>query len=368
MLYYALRHFVDSVWTKTLTLVCKCFTLNCSTSSYCPVLYAVICNHKTSRFISTFEFSPFCVKLVAFFIFHCYVWTWNVSTLLFRTLEIYFFIRKNKSFVQSKKWPFWKIMKRRLVVQNLKMAWSKRFIPKLFVWHCSRDIVRMKWRYNRTGLYTEKKRSHWLKQWPIRKGLGDKKRRVVIGWNFRRNFDEVRITFRRSFNQWQLAFSYLLNPFLLATALTNEISSFLYIIQFGCISTSFWRCPLKSVRRKALGWNSYFRQNYERMIAHYVLIHSPSLCCSIWKYFSHILRATLKLCNMNLKSAINIRIKSNKIINFWQPITQINSNYIKAHESWIATHFSFYVPDSESWQTIPYATQVLWSKRRKRLE
>ena len=33
----------------------------------------------------------------------------------------------------------------------------------------------MKWRYYRAGLYTEKKRSHWLKQWPIRKGLGDKK-------------------------------------------------------------------------------------------------------------------------------------------------------------------------------------------------
>jgi len=32
----------------------------------------------------------------------------------------------------------------------LKMAWSKRFIPKLFVWHSSRDIVRMKWRYYRT--------------------------------------------------------------------------------------------------------------------------------------------------------------------------------------------------------------------------
>jgi len=72
----------------------------------------------------------------------------------------------------------------------LKMAWSKRFIPKLFVWHSSRDIVRMKWRYYRTGLYTEKKRSHWL----------------------------TVPTFRRSpnyiFNQWQLAFSYLLNPFL----------------------------------------------------------------------------------------------------------------------------------------------------------
>ena len=52
--------------------------------------------------------------------------------------------------------------------------------------------------------------------------------------------------------------SYLLNPFLLATASTNEISSFLYINQFGSISTSFWRYPLKSVRRKALGWISYF--------------------------------------------------------------------------------------------------------------
>ena len=65
--------------------------------------------------------------------------------------------------------------KRRLVVQNLNMAWSRRFIPKLFIWHSSGDIVRMKWRYYRAGLYTEKKRSHWLKQWPIRKGLGDKK-------------------------------------------------------------------------------------------------------------------------------------------------------------------------------------------------
>ena len=52
--------------------------------------------------------------------------------------------------------------------------------------------------------------------------------------------------------------SYLLNSFLLATALTNEISSFLYLNKFGSISTSFWRYPLKSVRRKALGWISYF--------------------------------------------------------------------------------------------------------------
>ena len=54
---------------------------------------------------------------------------------------------------------------------KVKAFWSRRFIPKLFVWHSSGDIVRMKWRYYRTGLYTEKKRSHWLKQWPIRKVL-----------------------------------------------------------------------------------------------------------------------------------------------------------------------------------------------------
>jgi len=35
--------------------------------------------------------------------------------------------------------------------------------------------------YVKSGPCTEKKRSHWLKQWPIRKGLGDKKRLVVIG-------------------------------------------------------------------------------------------------------------------------------------------------------------------------------------------
>ena len=63
--------------------------------------------------------------------------------------------------------------------------------------------------------------------------------------------------------------SYLLNPFLLATALTNEISFFLYINQFGSISTSFWRYPLKSVRRKALGWISY-------------LILALVVCLAVW--------------------------------------------------------------------------------------
>ena len=71
------------------------------------------------------------------------------------------------------------------------MAWSRRFIPKLFVWHSSRDIIRMKWGYYRTGLYTEKERSHWWQQWPIRKGLGDTKRRVVIGWRCNLDFVET---------------------------------------------------------------------------------------------------------------------------------------------------------------------------------
>ena len=74
---------------------------------------------------------------------------------------------------------------------NSEIFLSKRFIPKLFVWHSSRDIVRMKWRYYRTGIYTEKKRSHWLKKWPIREGLGDKKRRVVIGWRCTLDFVET---------------------------------------------------------------------------------------------------------------------------------------------------------------------------------
>ena len=80
------------------------------------------------------------------------------------------------------------------------MAWSRRFIPKLFVWHSSRDIVRMKWRYYRAGLYTEKKSYHWLKQWPIRKGLGDEKRRschwLKMKFGPRRNVGTV--------NQWKV--------------------------------------------------------------------------------------------------------------------------------------------------------------------
>jgi len=52
-----------------------------------------------------------------------------------------------------------------------------------------------------------------------------------------------------------------LKLFPLATVSTNENSVFLFINQFGCTSTPFWRCSLKSVRRKALRWISYFTPN-----------------------------------------------------------------------------------------------------------
>ena len=89
--------------------------------------------------------------------------------------------------------------------------------------------------------------------------------KLFIGWLFQR-FDEVRIMFRRSFNQWQLAFAYLLNPFLLATALTNEISSFLNIIQFGCISTSFWRCPWRVSDDKL--WDESLTSRHLKVLYH----------------------------------------------------------------------------------------------------
>ena len=106
-----------------------------------------------------------------------------------------------------------------MVVQNLKMAWSSsKCFPFLFS-KCFPSV-----------------------------------NQLSIGWPFQR-FDEIQIT---SSSNDSFAFSYLLNPFLLATVSTNEISSFLYINQLGSISTSFWRYLLKSVRRKALGWISYF--------------------------------------------------------------------------------------------------------------
>jgi len=46
----------------------------------------------------------------------------------------------------------------------------------------------------------------------------------------------------------------------------NRKADFLLYNQFGCISTSFWRCPLKSVRRKALGWISYFTPSYNHSV------------------------------------------------------------------------------------------------------
>jgi len=89
------------------------------------------------------------------------------------------------------------------------------------------------------------------------------KRFRLLPEDFPNLFDEVRkadqlFPLANCFNQWELFLSDLLNPFLLATVSTNENLVFLFINQFGCTSTSFWRCPLKSVRRKALGWISYF--------------------------------------------------------------------------------------------------------------
>ena len=47
-------------------------------------------------------------------------------------------------------------------------------------------------------------------------------------------------------------------PFLIGHCFNQWHLLFLYINQLGSISTSFRRHPLKSVRRKALGWISYF--------------------------------------------------------------------------------------------------------------
>jgi len=60
----------------------------------------------------------------------------------------------------------------------------------------------MKWRYYRAGLYTERKRSHWLKQWPVRKGLGDKKRRSSH-W-LKMSFGPRRVGTVGTVNQWKV--------------------------------------------------------------------------------------------------------------------------------------------------------------------
>ena len=78
----------------------------------------------------------------------------------------------------------------------------------------------MKWRYYRTGLYTEKKRSHWLKQWPISKGLGDKKGELslVIGCALHYNKDKFSVLARArtSFHLSALEATFIksLNPLL----------------------------------------------------------------------------------------------------------------------------------------------------------
>jgi len=44
--------------------------------------------------------------------------------------------------------PFWSIsiLRANLASNEKSAAWSRTFIPKLVVWHSSRDIVRIKWR------------------------------------------------------------------------------------------------------------------------------------------------------------------------------------------------------------------------------
>jgi len=54
----------------------------------------------------------------------------------------------------------------------------------------------------------------------------------------------------------------------LATVSTNANSAFQFINRFGSISTPFWRCSLKSVRRKAVGWSSYFTPSSSSVLPH----------------------------------------------------------------------------------------------------
>ena len=188
------------------------------------------------------------------------------------------------------------------------MAWSRRFIPKLFVWHSSRDIVRMNWRYNRTGLYTEKKISlvetaankkgfwrsekkcsHWLKQLErvdllfelrrkrFRRSSRSKRNLFVcregdseIWWkSLQGRRDEMECELEREqrtcldCNVRRIGRCEDVDRWPIGDIVGHWWplrggEGFLFINQFGCTSTSFWRCPFKSFRRKALGWISYF--------------------------------------------------------------------------------------------------------------
>ena len=51
--------------------------------------------------------------------------------------------------------------------------------------------ISSEWSGDTTEVVYIQKSSHWLKQWPITNGLGDKKRRVVIGWRCNLDFVET---------------------------------------------------------------------------------------------------------------------------------------------------------------------------------
>ena len=124
--------------------------------------------------------------------------------------------------------------------------------------------ISSEWSGDTTEVVYIQKSSHWLKQWPITNGLGDKKRRVVIGWRCNLDFVETleqstNGKFKKFYLQPMITRLFLSpKPFLIRHCSNQWDLFFLYINQSGSISTSFWRYPLKSVRRKALGWISYF--------------------------------------------------------------------------------------------------------------
>jgi len=124
-------------------------------------------------------------------------------------------------------------------------------------------------------------------------------------------FDQVRkadqlFPLANCFNQWEFFFSDLLNPFLLATVSTNENSAFLFINQFGCTSTLFWRCPLKSVRRKALGWISYFTPS-SSSVSPSAYLNCRNLLISYFLYMSNL--PPLSVLGVNLVTLSDKRVR-----------------------------------------------------------
>ena len=97
--------------------------------------------------------------------------------------------------------------------------------------------ISSEWSGDTTEVVYIQKSSHWLKQWPITNGLGDKKRRVVIGWRCNLDFVETLEQstngkfkrFRRSFDEVQIAFSQLQMYSIVAMVVLKEALSLLCI-------------------------------------------------------------------------------------------------------------------------------------------